>query len=137
MHDFDPGIHPYPDGLFWTVRVPDESVAVNLGAGTASIEVDNLPVIDFFSIPNALSNGAAAGSASATVSYAIHWHGVQRRRQVHNETLHVSGLFLDTAASIEWSGRNSNGFSFATASHGQTVISAQIGHERNGVFFGR
>lgn len=74
-------------------------------------------------------------SEPATVSYAIHWQSVKRRRHVHNENLHVRGLFLDTNATIAWSGRNANGFAFEAEDEGQTVISAQIGHEHNGVFF--
>ena len=33
MHDFNPGIAA--SGLFWTVAVPDDSVDVHPGAGTA------------------------------------------------------------------------------------------------------
>jgi hypothetical protein len=87
---------------------------------------------DFFNIPNAVNNG---DSAAATVSYTIHWQQVKRRRQVHNAHLHVAGLFLDTDATIEWTGRNALGFTFTADAAGQTVVSAQLGHERNGVFF--
>ncbi|HEU5345775.1 MAG TPA: hypothetical protein VFU60_15620 [Ktedonobacterales bacterium] len=91
------------------------------------------PVRDFGSILNSLDNGP---SAPAVVSYTIHWHGVRRRRHVHTEALHVAGLFLDTHATIEWTGHNSaTGFTFTADTSGQTVVSAQIGHERNGVFF--
>ena len=93
----------------------------------------NQHVRDWPSILSALNNDP---SAPATVSYTIHWHGVRRRRQVRNETLHVAGLFLDTHATIEWTGHNeATGFTFTADAAGQTVISAQIGHERNGVFF--
>ena len=89
-------------------------------------------VRDFFNIPNSLNNGS---SVSAAVSYSIRWHGVKNRRHVHNEDFHVAGLFLDTHATIDWTGHNANGFHFASDDEGQTTISAQIGHERNGVFF--
>lgn len=114
------------------MKVPKESVDVNLGAGRASIRVQDLVLRDFFSIPNAINNG---DSVAATVSYTIHWHGVKQRRQVHNEDLHVAGLFLDTEATIAWTGRNALGFTFTADAAGQTVVSAQLGHERNGVFF--
>lgn len=123
---------PYPNGLFWTVRIPRESVEVELGEGSATLRVVNQHVRDFFSIPNALANGESVG---ATVSYEIHWHGVKRRHHVRNETLHVAGLFLETDATIAWSARNATGFAFASEDEEQKVISAQIGHERNGVFF--
>jgi len=108
-------------------------VRVNLGAGSASLSMSGQHVRDFGSILNSLGNGP---NAPATVSYTIHWHGVRQRRQVHNETLHVAGLFLDTGAHIEWTGRNeATGFTFTADTAGQHVVSAQIGHERNGVFF--
>ena len=61
---------------------------------------------------------------------------MKRRRHVHNEKLHVAGLFLDTQAHIDWTGHNhKTGFTFTSHDKGQTVVSAQIGHLRNGVFF--
>ena len=114
--------------------LPSESVNVNLGAGTATMRVTNQHILDFGNIPNAISNGP---SDPATVSYTIQWHGVKQRRQVHNADWHVAGLFLDTDATIQWTGRDeATGFTFESDAAGQTVISAQLGHERNGVFFG-
>lgn len=115
------------------MRIPSHAVEVDLDDGTATLRVSDQDVRDFGSIPNALNNGP---SAPATVSYAIHWHGVKRRRHVHNETFHVEGLFLDTDAHMEWTGQNhTTGFTFTTKPKGQTAVIAQIGHERNGVFF--
>lgn len=114
------------------MRIPSNAVQVNLNEGTASLQVSGQHVRDFFNIPNSLNNGH---SLAATVSYNIHWHGVKDRRHVHNSTLHVEGLFLDTLANIEWTGSNSSGFHFTSDEEGQTTVSAQIGHERNGVFF--
>lgn len=93
----------------------------------------NQHVRDWYSILGSLADGP---SEPAVVSYAIHWHGVRRRRHVRNETLHVAGLFLDTHATIEWTGHDAtSGFTFTANAAGQSVVSAQIGHERNGVFF--
>jgi hypothetical protein len=132
VHDFDPGIHPYPSGLFWTVRIPDESVSVNLGAGSASMRVNNQSVLDFGSIPNALNNGP---SVAATVSYELNWSGGTQPTQIRDDTQGYSGLFLATSATINWSASNANGFAFASDPAGQSTIFAEIGHERNGVFF--
>jgi hypothetical protein len=107
-------------------------VRVNFEDGSATLEVEDQSVFDFGSIPNALNNGT---HVTATVSYAITWHTIKKRRQVHNSTLHVAGTFLDTDARIEWSGRNANGFHFTASSHDQQAVIAQLGHERNGVFF--
>lgn len=99
----------------------------------ASMRVTDQHVRDMFNIPNALNNGP---TDPATVSYSIHWHGVKQRRHVHNSELHVAGLFLDTNATIHWTGRNNvTGFTFESHAAGQHTISAQLGHERNGVFF--
>jgi hypothetical protein len=133
VHDFDSGIHPYPAGLFWTTRIPDSSVTVDLGAGSATLTVANQQVLDYYSIPNALGDGP---HEAATVSYAITWSNAHNRRQVSNTDLHVAGLFLDTDAHIAWSGSNASGFHFTSSPEGQQTIVAQIGHERNGVFFG-
>jgi hypothetical protein len=115
------------------VRIPSEAVEVHLGEGSATLQVANQPLGDFGSISNSLSNGP---SDPATASFKVRWHDVTRRRQVHNTTLHVAGLFLDTGASIHWRARNhATGFTFESESEGQTVVAAQLGHERNGVFF--
>jgi hypothetical protein len=106
---------------------------VHLGKGFARLKVEDQAVLDYFSLPNALNNGA---HVAATVSYSITWQNVHNRRQVHNTDLQVAGLFLDTDASIRWSASNANGFHFTASPEGQSVVVAQLGHERNGVFFG-
>lgn len=111
----------------------DDAVEVDFDEGTASLRVEHQHVRDYGNLLNSLGNGP---SAPATVSYAVHWRGVKDRRHVHNSTLHVSGLFLDTGATIRWTGRNdATGFVFRSEDEGQKVIAAQIGRERNGVFF--
>lgn len=113
--------------------ISEDAVEVDFEDGTATLNVSHQHVRDFGNIPNALKNGS---SAAATVSYAIRWHGVKQRRRVNNSTLHVSGLFLDTGATIRWTGHNNaTGFTFTSEDEGQKVVAAQLGHERNGVFF--
>ena len=53
VHDFDPGIDPYPGGLFWTVPNPTLG-PIELGRGQASMSMANLALEDYFDIPNAL-----------------------------------------------------------------------------------
>ena len=50
MHDFDPGIDPYPEGLFWTVPLQSDredeghgGVRVDLDDGKARMRAKNLP----------------------------------------------------------------------------------------------
>lgn len=115
------------------MRIPSDAVHVEFGEGEATLHVSGQHVRDFISIPNSLKNGA---SDPATVSYTVHWSEIQQRRRVNNSMLHVSGRFLDTLARIEWTGHNdATGFTFTASEHDQHVISAQLAHMRNGVFF--
>jgi hypothetical protein len=114
------------------VRIPDESVSVNLGAGTASLQMTNQAVLDFGSIPNALANGP---SVAATVSYDIEWSGVLQRTQIRDDAKGFAGLFLQTNATITWTAQAANGFSFTSDTAGQSTAFAQLAQERNGVFF--
>jgi hypothetical protein len=85
VHDFDPGIHPYPGGLFWTV--PLQSDREDEGRGSVRVDLDdskarmtaNLQVRDFFNIPNALFRFQKPASVRATVSFDIRWLGPGNR----------------------------------------------------------
>jgi hypothetical protein len=109
-----------------------------LGAGNASLSVADLHLGDYTNIPNSLSNGAIVPVIDAAISFTVNWFGAQDHQIVNNPApdFRVAGLFVDTGASIEASASNANGFHFTTDSAGQTAVTAKIGHERNGVFFG-
>lgn len=113
------------------MRLPDESVDINLGAGRATMRFSDQHVRDFGNILNSLGNGV---STPAIVSYDLEWSGVTQRAQVQNDKQGYAGLFLNTSATINWSGSSDSG-SFTTVAAGQTTVFAQIGHEHNGVFF--
>jgi hypothetical protein len=134
VHDFDPGIHPYPGGLFWTV--PGPTLAnVELGTGNARMTMSNLALTDFFNIPNALFRFQTPVSAGATASFDIHWSGpVTSRGSV--TTPGSSGELVMSQATMTWSARNSLGFSFVSNPLGTTSAFAQLGKVSNGVFFG-
>jgi hypothetical protein len=72
VHDFDPGITPYPSGLFWTVPLtaPD-GVDVQYAAGKARMSATNLSLLDYFNIPNAFFR--FEDPVDATCSFDIHW----------------------------------------------------------------
>jgi hypothetical protein len=74
-------------------------------------------------------------TSPGTVSFALDWSGATARQQVRDETLQVAGLFVTTGATIQWSGSNATGFAFTSDPSGQTALFAQVGQERNGVFF--
>ena len=137
MHDFDPGITPYPQGLFWTIPLSDDSVAVDFGAGKATMRVSNLALPDYFTIPNALFRFQDPASTSATVSFDITWSGpVTSRKHLEDASAGFSGEFLLNQATMSWSASNGQGFSFATDSKPTTSAFAQLVKIQNGVFFG-
>lgn len=89
-------------------------------------------VLDFGKIPNALGNGP---SVPATVTYNLEWSNVLHREQVRDDAHGFAGLFLQTDATINWTARAANGFTFTSNAGGQSTAFAQLGHEHNGVFF--
>jgi hypothetical protein len=54
--------------VFWTVPVAPNSVSVHSGEGEAAVDVNNLSLYDFFSLPNFFTGGS---SAPAVVSYHL------------------------------------------------------------------
>jgi hypothetical protein len=133
VHDFDPGIHPYPAGLFWTqtgIRLGE----IDLEDGEAHMSASHLPERDFFNIPNALLRFQTPVSVEASASFDIHWSGpVTSRGPV--KTPGTSGQLSMCQADMTWSARNSLGFKFVSDPHGTTSAFAQLGRVRNGVFF--
>lgn len=132
-HDFNPGIHPFPSGLFWTIPVSKHAVEVDFEDGKATFSASHQRIRDFGSITKSL-NGSSGDPA--VVSYTVRWRDILSRKHVDNATLHVEGTFLQTKASIEWTGTNlKSGETVTARTRGQTVITAQLVDLRNGVFF--
>lgn len=136
IHDFNPGIiNSGPaKGLFWTVHIPTQDVHVDLGRATATMRVSHADVEDYHTLKNALLNGP---SDPASVSFVIRWRGVQARVQVDDLALGFAGRFIEDSATVDWSAKvPSTGFSFRSdpATTSKTAF-AEIGSERNGVFF--
>ena len=140
MHDFDPGIHPYPGGLFWTV--PLQSGRQDEGRGSVRVDLDdgkarmtaNLHVRDFFTIPNALFRVQKPASVPATVSFDIRWRGPVTGRAAVTSPPGSSGQLLMNTATMKWSAENAQGFSFKSDPAGTTSAFAQLGRVRNGIF---
>jgi len=118
--------------LFWTIRVPDESVEVDLDDATASLDVNDVDIEDYHDLVNALKDGP---SVPANVSFHLRWRGVKNRVKVRDETNHFVGNFIEDTASIRWSARE-KGFKFVSdPANTSTTVFAEIGRERNGAFF--
>ncbi len=128
----DPG--NVPGGLFWTIPIPADSVVIHSGKGTASLELTNVELKDFGSFCNDLLHGP---SVPATASMNVQWSGVTDRVKVRNVAEGFAGEFNVTNAAIEFTASVPfNNFEFVSdPAATSTNLFAQIGRERNGVFF--
>jgi hypothetical protein len=135
VHDFDPGIFPYPDGLFWTVPIASDAVSVQFGAGRAHYAVSHMSMPDFFDIPNAIFRFEDPVSVPAVVSFDIDWSGpVTDRMHVEDPDEGFEGQFVLNQATMTWSAESDDGFRFVSDPSPTTSAFAMLGKERNGVF---
>lgn len=132
MHDFNGGVAP--SGLFWTLRIPDDSVVVSPDGRQLTVVVQDLAMENDILRPVAMT-------VPATASFRIEWQGkkAQKRR---GRGLKVSptdpaaflGRFRKAKATGLFSGAF-EGFSFesdvANLAKSRWAI---VGTERNGVF---
>ena len=129
VHDFDPGLD---NGLFWTLPVNNNSVRVNPGSGRASLVVNDLEMEDYFNIVNALTDGS---SNEAAVSLAVEWAPGMKHFKVRDEATGMAGEFIRNTATMAWSVESAGQTYVSGPAESSSSLSAQIGHERNGVFF--
>jgi hypothetical protein len=131
IHDFSTGIKP--NGLFWTTRIADSSVQFNLRAGRARMNVHDLAVQDDFNLLNSLLRGP---NVPATVSFDVRWlSDPDDFTRYRNAAEQFVGTFSPGQATVEWSAEE-EGFEFQSdLAHTSTTVYAEIGLERNGVFF--
>jgi hypothetical protein len=131
IHDYEPGIAP--NGVFWTIAVPDDSVDVKPGAGRARFAMKDFAIRDYHEFVNSLLPDGPW--EPATVSFDVRWHDIQSRYNTSQPSWGYAGEFVVTKASIEWSSEQ-EGFSFQSDPASTSVTDyAIVGHERNGVFF--
>ena len=136
IHDMNPTPFP-PVGLFWTLAIPDGSVQVNPGKGTASMEAEDVPILDYGDFLNSIF-GVGPAPTPGTVSFKVTWGGAGERVNIRNtEPVYggFAGEFIRNAAQMEWSATVGE-LAFVSAPLGTSSSSfAEIGHERNGSFF--
>jgi hypothetical protein len=116
VHDFNPGIQP--SGLFWTTPIERGSVRVD--------------VEDYGNVVNALKDGP---SKPATLSLDAHWSNApdnDLQVTVRNGKQRFRGEYVRNTATLVWSASES-GFDFQSDPLASGF--AEVGHERNGVFF--
>jgi hypothetical protein len=130
IHDFNPGVHPFPTGLFWTMPIPPGSVQVDLDGKTASLDLSHRKIDDYGTVVRALTLDSEI--ASAVIDVELRWSGGTGPMAIRDSTNRFAGEYVTGAATLQWSAREP-GFEFVSdIGHAEF---ARIGHERNGVFF--
>ena len=136
LHDMNPTAFP-PTGLVWTLEVPSDSVQVNPGKGKAVIQESNYPILDYGNIVNAFFGGGPA-PVPGKVSYTLVWSGVEERVNIKNTDPAYGGFageFVRNVAQMEWTATVGD-YHFVSAPLANSSSSfAELGHERNGIFF--
>ena len=98
---------------------------------------NNLPILDYTDIPNALFGGGPA-PVPGKVSFKIVWSGVKERVNIKNTDPVYGGFageFIRNNAQMEWTATVGD-YQFVSAPLATSSSSfAEIGHERNGSFF--
>lgn len=137
IHDFNLDIIPFPDGLFWTRKVDEASVSVdpsNLAAG-AVMQIQEMHLIDYHTIANALMDGAVSGEEPASVSYTLRWSGAGTPNSMNDgHSFRYEGI--KNAVTIEWSAKKSDGFRFQSDPASTSFTNfALLANEHNGSFY--
>ena len=132
VHDFNAGI--LPSGLFWVVELPEDAFRVSHDGRRATLDADDVCVIDSFQI-------FAPGGVPATVSFTVRWEATGPR-ELRGKGLTVPptdpaaflGRFATARATASISGAEI-GFSFRSNPGVNSDRGfAELGPERNGVF---
>ena len=101
------------------------------------MEANNIQVIDYGDIGNALFGGGPA-PVPASVSFKVVWSGVRERLNIKNTDPVFGGFageFIRNSAQMEWTA-TAGDYSLVSDPLGTSSSSfAEIGHERNGSFF--
>src|SRR5262249_26050124 len=121
------------------------------------LHVHDLPELDYYSPEgngdlHSLGPTWQSGYFASTISFDVVWDGPVTRQVTVKDTANgFAGSFSENQATMNWSAHSDSGFSF-TSSPGNFSTSvpevpgvngvtaplnffAQVGHERNGVFF--
>ena len=122
------------NGLFWTTIVPANSVAVDVTASSATLEVSNLKQFDYVDFENAiLGNGPRP--KLGTVSFKVQWTATGPSVHREDAAQQFRGEFRPADAQMEWTARTPE-FDLTSDPIGtSTTDFAQLGFESNGSFY--
>jgi len=123
--------------------VPEGAGEVDLDSGTAEFHAENIcAVFDAFTVPNSVSPNRPLGFVRGGIdSVDIKWSGVTKSfLGIHDATNQFMGNFFQIgnvtiAVTATTSKTTGHGFRFVSDPASTIVNYAQIGSERNGVFF--
>lgn len=110
-------------------------MAVNPGNGRATMSVSALEMPDFFNFDNAAVLGP---SEPGIVSFHIEWaRSRDRRRFRHGEGTpgQWRANMVINEAKAQWEGESALAHYISDVIETSSSIFAEVGHERNGVFF--
>ncbi len=103
------------------------------------VQESNVPILDYGNEGNALFGGGPA-PVRGSVSYTVAWSGVNERVNIKNSDPVFGGFggeFVRNGAQMEWTARVGD-LQFVSAPLATSSSSfAELGHERNGIFFGQ
>jgi len=132
VHDLNPGITQ--NGLFWTAVLEPRNVRVNLGAGTATLEVYDLHLWDYRDFENSIT-GYAGQPVPAIVSFKVQWTATGSVNNYNNAAQKFRGAFRNANAQIEFTARAGDLDITSSPLAQSTTIAAQMGEESNGSFY--
>lgn len=124
-----------PNGLFWTVPIPPESVTMNLGEGVAEWHQHDVALSDYRSLIKSLGNPPGGPLAPATVSFDITWGSPKATRQISDEKDRFAGTFADGIATVSFTAQT--GDFYFVSDPGTTSKSelSWLGYETAGVYY--
>jgi len=136
IHDLNPSTFP-PVGLFWTIKLPEDSVEIEFGRGKASLQASDVPIFDYGTSINALFGGGPP-AVPGLVSFKVVWSGVGQRVHIRNTDPVYGGFageFIRNTAKMEWIATVGDYEFVSDPLATSSSLFAEIGHERNGSFF--
>lgn len=130
----NPGVQAFPNGLFWTMALPDSSVKANPGSGKAVLQATNVEILDWVDFGSSLSG---APGTPATVSFDVRWSGVDSRVNLKDPAAGFAGEFVRGHAQMSWSAVVGDLAFQSDPLETSSSDFATMGTHRNGVFFPR
>ncbi len=74
-------------------------------------------------------------SNEVAVSFEVHWAPGIKHFKVRDEASGMAGEFIRNTATMAWSAESAGQSFVSGLEESSSSLSAQVGHERNGVFF--